>query len=93
MERTRDSKWYDYSSLDVSTFSTDYGTAFQTAVALPLYDAKGSEIPVVKESHLQQVVSMSRAFKNYIMATHEDMTDAEMTYKSGLRDDSKDSTQ
>jgi hypothetical protein len=62
--------------------------AFQTAVALALYDASGDkETPVIRESHLQQVVSMSRAFKEYLKHTHDDMDESEMAYRSGLRYD------
>jgi hypothetical protein len=42
---------------------------------------------VVKESHLRQVVSMSRAFKDYIKSTHENMDESERAYKAGLRYD------
>lgn len=52
-----------------------------------MFDAQGKEVPVIKESHFRQVVSMSRAFKDYIKSTHEDMDDAEIAYKSGLRYD------
>jgi len=62
-------------------------TAFQTSVALALFDAQGKEVPIIKESHFRQVVSMSRAFKDYIKSTHEDMDDSEIAYKSGLRYD------
>ena len=47
--------------------------AFQTAVDLALYDAKGKDVPIVKESHLKKVVNMSRSFKEYMKATHEDL--------------------
>jgi hypothetical protein len=58
-------------------------------VALALYDAKGKDTPIVQESHIRQVVSMSRAFKDYIRSTHDDMDESEMAYRSGLRDDKK----
>jgi hypothetical protein len=44
-------------------------------------------IPEIKERHLSQVVSMSRAFKDYITATHEGIEDADMAYKLGIRHD------
>jgi len=70
--------------------------AFQTAVALAIFDSKkagekgGSEeksIPEVTEAHLAQVVSMSTAFKRYIKATHEGYEDADLAYKLGNRYD------
>jgi len=63
------------SSPDVSTnfVTNELFIAFQTAVDLALYDAKGKDIPFVKESHLKKVVNMSRAFKEYMKATHEDL--------------------
>jgi hypothetical protein len=70
--------------------------AFQTAVALAIFDARvarekgGSDedfIPEVKERHLSQVVSMSAAFKEYITATHEGIEDADLAYKLGIRHD------
>jgi hypothetical protein len=48
---------------------------------------------MVRESHIRQVVSMSRAFKDYIKSTHDDMSESEMAYRSGLRDDKKISTE
>jgi hypothetical protein len=63
------------SSHDISqnSVTNQLFVAFQTAVDLAIYDAKGKEIPVVKESHLRKVVHMSRAFKEYMKATHEDL--------------------
>jgi len=70
--------------------------AFQTAVALAVFDAnmakeKGvsdeDSIPEVKERHLGQVVRMSGAFKEYITATHEGIEDADFAYKLGIRHD------
>ncbi|KAJ8131274.1 hypothetical protein O1611_g2355 [Lasiodiplodia mahajangana] len=70
--------------------------AFQTAVALAVFDAKLAKergasdedtIPEIKEKHLSQVVSMSSAFKEYITATHEGIEDADMAYKLGIRHD------
>ena len=62
--------------------------AFQTAVALAVYDARQkNRPPVLRESHLKQVVTMSAAFKEYIISTHEGMEDAQIAYRKGLRDD------
>lgn len=70
--------------------------AFQTAVALAVFDTKVAKekgardddmIPEIKERHLNQVVTMSSAFKNYITATHEGIGDADMAYKLGIRHD------
>jgi len=56
-----------------SSEANKFFIAFQTAVDLALYDAKGNDIPVVKESHLKKVVNMSLAFKEYMKATHENL--------------------
>ncbi|KAI1122776.1 hypothetical protein F5Y10DRAFT_253232 [Nemania abortiva] len=70
--------------------------AFQTAVALAVFDAKMAKergapdeetIPEIKEKHLSQVVSMSSAFKEYITATHEGIEDSDMAFKLGIRHD------
>lgn len=70
--------------------------AFQTAVALAMFDNNAAKekspssedlIPEVKEKHLSQVVSMSAAFKEYIIATHEGIEDADLAYKQGIRYD------
>ncbi|KAJ8105713.1 hypothetical protein ONZ43_g7315 [Nemania bipapillata] len=70
--------------------------AFQTAVALAVFDTKIAKergasdedtIPEIKERHLSQVVSMSTAFKDYITATHEGIGDSDMAYKLGIRHD------
>ena len=70
--------------------------AFQTAVALAVFDANMAKekgvsdedfIPEVKERHLGQVVRMSAAFKEYITATHEGIEDADYAYKLGIRHD------
>ncbi|PMD37984.1 hypothetical protein L207DRAFT_555435 [Hyaloscypha variabilis F] len=61
--------------------------AFQTAVTLALDEAAPDVVPVVKESHLRQVVKMSQSFKDYIKSTHGNMDDADMAYQSGLRND------
>lgn len=70
--------------------------AFQTAVALAIYDSKMARekgvsvedsIPEIKEKHLSQIVSMSSAFKDYITSTHEGVKDADLAYRLGLRDD------
>lgn len=72
-------------------------TAFQTAVALAIFEArkedeksgkeKGETVPEIKETHLSQVVRMSAAFRDYIISTHEGMEDSKMAYKLGIRDD------
>lgn len=70
--------------------------AFQTAVALAVFDSriareKGASeedsIPEIKEKHLAQVVNMSAAFKEYITATHEGIDDADRAYRLGIRHD------
>ncbi|KAI0975374.1 hypothetical protein F4678DRAFT_420118 [Xylaria arbuscula] len=70
--------------------------AFQTAVALAVFDSKvarqkgaGDEdsIPEIKEKHLTQVVKMSAAFKDYVTATHEGVEDADRAYRFGIRHD------
>lgn len=75
-------------------------TAFQTAVALAIFDAKVARervkgsgkpdnkiIPELKEKHLIQVVNMSAAFKKYITATHEGMDASDCAFKLGNRHD------
>ena len=71
-------------------------TAFQTAVALAIFDSKSARekgiseedsVPEVTESHLAQIVGMSGAFKKYIKATHEGYEDADLAYKLGNRHD------
>lgn len=65
-------------------------SAFQTAVALAVYDAKHRNkgpVPKVMESHLKQVVSMSSAFRKYITATHDDKDHSTRAYIHGNRDD------
>lgn len=74
-----------------------FDVAFQTAVALAIFDArtadeksgapKGTTVPEVKERHLRQVVSMSAAFKKYMIKTHQEMTDSQRAYKLGSRHD------
>ncbi|KAL2694965.1 hypothetical protein Neosp_001554 [[Neocosmospora] mangrovei] len=74
--------------------------AFQTAVALAVFDAKEARervrdsdkpdneiIPELKEKHLIQVVNMSAAFKRYITATHEGMNASDHAFKLGNRHD------
>jgi len=51
----------------------DIYLAFQTAVTLALDEAVPDVVPVVKESHLRQVVKMSQSFKDYIKSTHGNM--------------------
>ena len=70
--------------------------AFQTAVALAMFDSRSARekgaseedsIPEVTEAHLSQVVSMSAAFKRYIKATHEGVSDSDYAFKMGNRND------
>ncbi|KAF2111085.1 hypothetical protein BDV96DRAFT_500065 [Lophiotrema nucula] len=68
--------------------------AFQTAVALAVFDSNiageksnGTVVPEVKEAHLQQVVSMSSAFKDYMKSTHEDVDDSDLAFRRGIRND------
>jgi len=42
---------------------------------------------MVMESHLKQVVSMSTAFKKYMVNVHEGMEDSQRAFRSGNRDD------
>lgn len=65
-------------------------SAFQTAVALAVFDAKSSNSgspPKVAERHLKQVVSMSSAFREYMKATHDGMDNSTWAYKHGNRED------
>ncbi|PWO29401.1 ATP synthase D chain, mitochondrial [Pyrenophora tritici-repentis] len=69
--------------------------AFQTAVALALFEVKKNESedpPEVTENHLKQVVSMSSAFKKYMAAVNSGMDDATLAQKHGNRDDRYPST-
>jgi hypothetical protein len=71
------------------------GEAFQTAVALAIFDSKqknNSSPPEVTEDHLKQVVSMSTAFRKYITATHEGLSHSDLAYKHGIREDRVPST-
>ncbi|KAG9200065.1 hypothetical protein G6514_007662 [Epicoccum nigrum] len=68
--------------------------AFQTAVALAVYDSKhkskeGGEpaVPEVTEDHLRQVVLMSSAFRKYMKAANNDMDDSDLAFREGNRDD------
>ncbi|KAI1086590.1 hypothetical protein F5B19DRAFT_501178 [Rostrohypoxylon terebratum] len=70
--------------------------AFQSAVALAIYDSrvareKGASvedsIPEVKESHLKQIAKMSTSLKNYMTSTHEGIKDSDLAYKMGIRND------
>lgn len=79
-----------YLSISLSRCADQRDLAFQTAVALAVYDAKhGGEgpVPKVKEKHLKQVVSMSSAFKKYIKATHNDKDLSDRSFERGNRDD------
>lgn len=96
MEWSGNSKRYSTASIDIWDAMYWHYIAFQTAVALAIFDSKkagekgGSKeksIPEVTEAHLAQVVSMSTAFKMYIKATHEGYEDADYAYKLGNRYD------
>ncbi|KAJ4399969.1 hypothetical protein N0V91_009042 [Didymella pomorum] len=65
--------------------------AFQTAVALAVYDAKqpdGGDVPYMTENHLEQVVAMSLAFKNYMKKTRQNMSESEWAAMKHNRYDS-----
>ena len=71
--------------------------AFQTAVALAIDDSRtaiqakssGDDvIPMIKERHLEQVVSMSAAFRKYVKETHGGLDDRDYAKKLGNRVDS-----
>ncbi|KAI0886608.1 uncharacterized protein GGS22DRAFT_199011 [Annulohypoxylon maeteangense] len=70
--------------------------AFQSAVALAIYDSRVARekgvsvedsVPEVKESHVKQIAKMSTAFKNYMTSTHEGVKDSDLAYKIGIRND------
>jgi hypothetical protein len=64
--------------------------AFQTAVALAVFDSKNKKeaaVPEVTENHLQQVVKMSSAFRKYMKAAHSGMDDSVLAFKQGNRED------
>lgn len=44
-------------------------------------------VPTVTEKHLQKVVSMRAAFKGYIEGTHEGVTNADLGFRRGDRND------
>ena len=106
MEWKRDSKRYDCYPAHHALLTQVL--AFQTAVALAVYDANHKNkgvvpqpedkhegpglIPKVMESHLRQVVSMSSAFRTYIKAAHQGKTDSDVAYAYGNRDDKTPST-
>jgi len=68
--------------------------AFQTAVALAIFDAKRDkkEPPEMTEKHLNQVVQMSSAFRKYMTAAHSGMDDSTWAFKHGNREDKFPST-
>lgn len=59
--------------------------AFQTAVALACFEAKGDgdRIPELQDDHIREVVNMSRKFKDYLKGLHGD--EVEVTYHTGIR--------
>ncbi|KAF2236170.1 P-loop containing nucleoside triphosphate hydrolase protein [Viridothelium virens] len=95
----REAKRYVQKDEDVRALNwngREIRNAFQTAVALAVFDAneareKGKPekdcIPEITETHLAQVVRMSTAFKQYIRDTHEGLEDADLAMKLGNRDD------
>ncbi|KAH8708362.1 P-loop containing nucleoside triphosphate hydrolase protein [Phaeosphaeriaceae sp. PMI808] len=69
--------------------------AFQTSVALAVFDSKQKNNkgpPKITEKHLEQVVAMSSAFRNYMKATRDGMDDSTWAYKRGNREDKYPST-
>jgi hypothetical protein len=80
-----------------SEIDTDKPAAFQTAVALAVFDAKktgkGDVKPKITEAHLEQVVKMSTAFKKYMRSAHENMSEEDLAYRYGDRDDHHSSRQ
>jgi hypothetical protein len=48
--------------------------------------------PEITEGHLEQVVSMSSAFRKYMKATRDGMDDSTWAYKRGNREDKYPST-
>lgn len=65
-------------------------------MALAIFDSNQAQernepeencIPEIKEKHLSQVVEMSKAFKQYIVDTHEGVKDTDRAYNLGNRDD------
>ncbi|KAJ5553329.1 ATPase AAA-type core [Penicillium frequentans] len=61
--------------------------AFQTAVALACFEAKGDDdrIPELQDDHIREVVNMSRKFKDYLKGLHGD--EIEVAYQTGIRND------
>ncbi|KAJ5554089.1 ATPase AAA-type core [Penicillium frequentans] len=61
--------------------------AFQTAVALACFEAKGDgdRIPELQDDHIREVVNMSRKFKDYLKGLHGD--EIEVAYQTGIRND------
>jgi hypothetical protein len=77
--------------MDLEWNGREIRNAFQTAVALAVYDANFKHrgaVPRLTEDHLEQVVAMSTAFKDYIKGTHQGMTESERAAFYGLRNDS-----
>ncbi|KAI4863989.1 hypothetical protein F4820DRAFT_470922 [Hypoxylon rubiginosum] len=94
-----DAKEYVKRSKEINTLEwngREIRNAFQSAVALAIYDSKTARergaseedaIPEVKEKHLKQIADMSTAFKSYMVSTHDGIKDGDMAYKLGIRDD------
>jgi hypothetical protein len=94
----KDLKWNGRQIRNGKSFSigeygicTEYSTGFQTAVALAIFDAKKSGRdnvkPVVTRDHLKQVVRMSTAFKEYMLKAQGGMSDEDLAFHYGNRDD------
>ncbi|KAL2219587.1 P-loop containing nucleoside triphosphate hydrolase protein [Thermoascus aurantiacus ATCC 26904] len=89
IEYDYDAKEYVKHSSDVKALGwngRELRNAFQTAVALAVYEAGNNKSkPILQEKHLKQVVRMSKAFKEYIKSTR-DLDEAEMARELKIRD-------
>jgi hypothetical protein len=63
--------------------------AFQTAVAMAVYEARELEKSVVtlEPKHLRSVVKMSKLFKDYITSTHKNQDEAKRAIINERRND------
>jgi hypothetical protein len=99
MEWAGNSQWYGFlhsrinlflwtGFLICSSLTVDHVTAFQTAVALAEYQAteEGSSEVELKCEYLDQVVKMSKRFKEYL-STLPDGNTAKKMWKYGMRND------
>ena len=90
MERKRNQKRSVVLNQSVSALLIFAQIAFQTAVALAVFDSKSKQnqaVPKVTENHLKQVVAMSSAFRQYIIAAHSGMDNSTWAFKRGNRED------